>query len=56
MKWSTSAHLEKFPQIRYKNSHKATHGQREADPSATSRVANPASRSDAGFVGWKSQL
>jgi len=28
--------------------HKATHGPGEAHPSATSRVANPASRSDAG--------
>jgi len=27
-----------------KNSHKATHGQGEADPSATSRTANPASQ------------
>ena len=35
-----------------KNSHEATHGQGEADPSATSRVANPASRSDAGLGGW----
>jgi len=39
-----------------KNPHKATHGQGEADPSATSRVANPASRSDTGLGGWKSQL
>jgi len=30
-----------------KNTHTATHGQGEADPSATTRVANPASRSDA---------
>jgi len=31
--------------------HKATHGPGEAYPSATSRVANPASRSDAGLGG-----
>jgi len=34
-----------------KNLHKATHGQGEADPSATSRVANPASRSDSRLGG-----
>ena len=39
-----------------RNPHKATHRQGEVDPSATSRVANPASHSDAGLGGWKAQL
>ena len=36
-----------------KNPHKATHGQGEADLSATLRIANPASRSDTGLGGCK---
>ena len=39
-----------------KNPHKATYGQGEADPSATSRVANPASRSDTGLGGFTSPV
>jgi len=36
-------------EVHQQNPHRATHGQGEADPSATSRVANPASRSDTGL-------
>jgi len=36
-----------------KKTHEATHGQGDANPSATSRVANPALRSDAGLGVWK---
>jgi len=45
--------LVQIPTIKMnqKNPHKATHGQGEADPSATSRVTNPASRSDIGLGG-----
>jgi len=38
------------PHNKAAHGHKATHGPGEANPSATSRVANPASRSDAASV------